>query len=66
MLIVLHQGFLVIGVVQLLTGWILACYPRRLPKKPALERGLSTVSTKVARPAQRTFKSTNQKPKMNL
>lgn len=64
----MNQGFLVIGVVQLSTGWILACYPRTLPKKPALERELSTVSAKPTptKPAQRTFKSSYQWKQRNI
>lgn len=38
-------GFMIIGFIQLGTGWLLACYPRRLPLKPTANgRANGTVS----------------------
>lgn len=52
-------GFMVIGIVQLSTAWMLACFPRVLPKNPNLSRGISTVSnqtTRTDKSKQRTLK----------
>lgn len=50
-----------IGIVQISTAWMLACFPRVLPKKPELNRGNSTLSNEIPKtvkrkPEGRTFK----------
>jgi hypothetical protein len=52
---------MIIGVIQISTAWLLACFPRRLPKKPVAAEGFSTIaalkSTKQNnKPEARTFK----------
>lgn len=55
-------GFLVIGIAQLSTCWMLALFPRQLPKvAPSLVRDSSVVSTASSmaastKPKQRTLK----------
>lgn len=55
------QGFMIIGVIQISTAWLLACYPRRLPKKSNTAEGFSTIAAQKStqinkKPEQRTFK----------
>lgn len=58
----LNEGFMVIGIIQIGTFWLLACYPRRLPKKSATAQGFGTIASlqqhvQEKRPEARTFKS---------
>lgn len=52
---------MIIGVIQISTAWLLACYPRRLPKKSNTAEGFSTIAAQKStqinkKPEQRTFK----------
>lgn len=54
-------GFMVIGIIQISAFWLLACYPRRLPKKSTTAQGFGTIAslqqhTQAKRPEARTFK----------
>lgn len=59
---VFNEGFMVIGIIQISAFWLLACYPRRLPKKSTTAQGFGTIAslqqhTQAKRPEARTFKS---------
>ncbi len=61
---IFSQGFMIIGIIQISTAWLLACYPRRLPKKSTTAVGFMTIAAQKStqhsqqpnKPKERTFK----------
>ncbi|XP_046644300.1 solute carrier organic anion transporter family member 74D-like [Daphnia pulicaria] len=54
-------GFMIIGIIQISTAWLLACYPRRLPKESTTAKGFMTIAAQKStqqrnKPKERTFK----------
>jgi hypothetical protein len=52
---------MIIGIIQISTAWLLACYPRRLPKKSTAAKGFMTIAAQKStqqrnKPKERTFK----------
>jgi hypothetical protein len=52
---------MIIGIIQISTAWLLACYPRRLPKESTTAKGFMTIAAQKStqqrnKPKERTFK----------